>query len=158
VNQNDNQSHEVLQEWRDENGNVDLNAVRSGMVDIRHQDAIWSALLDEVESLRQARESERDKLARYVHEFANEIQSGRVEIGEIPHVSLYHTVGAEEFGGHEGALAEVERIARELGGKVSHKPYQETVQHSAYVVWGNEYGTRVEYHATYIEQVEGGAS
>lgn len=52
MNQNVNQSHEVLQEWRDENGNVDLDAVRSGMVDIRHQDAIWSALLDEVERLR----------------------------------------------------------------------------------------------------------
>ena len=54
MEQNDNQSHEVLQEWRDENGNVDLEAVRSGMVDIRHQDAIWSALLDEVEGLRAA--------------------------------------------------------------------------------------------------------
>jgi hypothetical protein len=52
MNQNDNQSHEVLQEWRDENGNVDLAAVRSGMVDIRHQDAIWAALIDEVEHLR----------------------------------------------------------------------------------------------------------
>lgn len=52
MQQNDNRSAEVRQDWRDEDGNVDLDAVRSGMVDIRHQDAIWSALLDEVERLR----------------------------------------------------------------------------------------------------------
>lgn len=158
MEQNDNRSQEVQQGWRDENGNVDIDAVRSGMVDVRHNDAILSALLDEVESLRPARETERAKLARYMHEFANAILSGRVPIGETPHASLYYTVEAEKFGGHEGAVAEVERIAKELGGEVSHKPYKETVQHSTCVLWGNKYGTRVEYNVTYHEHVGGGES
>lgn len=155
MNQNDNRSQEVRQDWRDENGNVDIDAVRSRVVDVRHSDAILAALLDEVETLRPARETEHAKLGRYVHEFANQIQSGRVPVGEIPHVSLYFTVEPESFGGHEGALREVDRIAKELGGEVSHKPYQNKVQHSAYVVWGSKYEARVEYHATYHELVEG---
>lgn len=52
VNTNDSQTHQVLQGWRDEDGNVDLDAVRSGTVDVRHSDAILAALLDEVEERR----------------------------------------------------------------------------------------------------------
>lgn len=56
VNTNDNQSHQVLQEWRDENGRVDLTVARSGNYDVVYRDDVTAALLDEVEQLRADRE------------------------------------------------------------------------------------------------------
>ena len=160
VNTNDNQSHEVRQGWR-EDGRVDIDVVRAGTHDVNDSAAVFESLCDEVEQLRAEREPKEDdtaKLARYLRQFADEVESGRVPIGEIPHASLYYSIEADQFGGNDGALAEVERIAAELGGKVTHKPYQNTVQHSAYVVWGSKYETRVEYNATYHEHVTGGES
>lgn len=45
-------THQGLQDWRGENGSINLDVVRSGNYDIVDRDAVTAALLDEVEHLR----------------------------------------------------------------------------------------------------------
>jgi len=52
MNTNDIQPAEGLQPWRDENGNLDLDVLRSGNYDIADADEVRAALLDEVERAR----------------------------------------------------------------------------------------------------------
>jgi hypothetical protein len=158
MKQKTTETAEVRQGWR-EDGRVDIDAVRAGTPDLADAAGILESLCDEVEALRaQAApvEDEKTKLVRYLREFADEVEAGRVPVDPKPNASLYYFVRSDDFGGHDGAMAEVERIASELGATVSHRPHAGKVQHTAYRAWGDQYATRVEYPATYFEQVEGG--
>lgn len=78
---------EVRQEWRDGNGNVDIDAVRSGNVDIRHQDDIHAALLDEVERLR-AQVADAEGTVRDLDECVSEYSTGVQQSRELMHAIL----------------------------------------------------------------------